>query len=62
MEEKVRAEFLSCQFSGMQHSIWGRNCKKSEHDLYVDVDPMNYEMCTDSNPKYQFKVNQVFSV
>ena len=29
----------------MQHTIWGRNGKKLEDDLFVDVDPINYEVC-----------------
>ena len=29
----------------MQHTIWGQNGKKLEDDLFVDVDPMNYEVC-----------------
>ena len=28
----------------MQHTIWGRNGKKLEDDLFVDVDPINYEV------------------
>ena len=44
MDKKIRAEFFSRRFSGMQHTIWGRNGKKLEDDLFVDVDPMNYEV------------------
>ena len=46
MDKKIRAEFFSRRFSGMQHTIWGRNGKKLEDDLFVDVDPINYEVCT----------------
>ena len=45
MDKKIRAEFFSRRFSGMQHTIWGRNGKKLEDDLFVDVDPINYEVC-----------------
>ena len=44
MDEKIRAKFFSRRFSGIQHTIWGRNGKKLEDDLFVDVDPMNYEV------------------
>ena len=44
MDKKIRAEFFSRRFSGMQHTIWGRNGKKLEDDLFVDVDPINYEV------------------
>ena len=49
MDEKIRAEFFSRRFSGIQHTIWGRNGKKLEDDLFVDVDPMNYEVCFGSH-------------
>ena len=45
IEEKITAEFFSRRFSGIQHTIWGRNDKKLEDDLFVDVDPINYEVC-----------------
>ena len=44
MDEKIRAKFFSRRFSGIQDTIWGRNGKKLEDDLFVDVDPMNYEV------------------
>ena len=45
IDEKITAEFFSRRFSGIQHTIWGRNGKKLEDDLFVDVDPMNYKVC-----------------
>ena len=45
MDKKIRAKFFSRRFSGIQHTIWGRNGKKLEDDLFVDVDPINYEVC-----------------
>ena len=44
IEEKITAEFFSRRFSGIQHTIWGRNDKKLEDDLFVDVDPINYKV------------------
>ena len=44
-DKKITAEIISRRFSGMQHTIWGRNGKKLEDDLFVDVDPINYEPC-----------------
>ena len=44
MDEKIRAKFFSRRFSGIQDTIWGRNGKKLEDDLFVDVDPINYEV------------------
>ena len=44
MDEKIRAKFFSRRFSGIQHTIKGRNGKELEDDLFVDVDPMNYEV------------------
>ena len=44
MDEKIRAEFFSRRFSGIQHTIWGRIGKKLEDDHFVDVNPMNYEV------------------
>ena len=29
----------------MHHTIWGWNDKDLDDDLFVDVDPMNYEVC-----------------
>ena len=45
MDEKIRANLFSRWFSGIQHTIRGRNGKELEDDLFVDVDPMNYEVC-----------------
>ena len=45
MNEKIRAKFFSRRFYGVQHTIWGRNGKTLEDDLFVGVDPMNYEVC-----------------
>ena len=42
-DEKVRAEFFLRRFSGMHHTIWGWNDKDLDDDLFVDVDPINYE-------------------
>ena len=43
MDKKIRAEFFSRRFSGMQDTIQGQNNKKLEDDLFVDVDPINYK-------------------
>ena len=45
MDKKIRAEFFSRRFSGMHHTIWGRNGKELDDDLFRDVNPMNYEVC-----------------
>ena len=45
MDKKIRAEIFSRRFSGMQHTIWGGNDKELEDDLFVDLNPMNYEVC-----------------
>ena len=29
----------------MHHTIWGWNDKDLDDDLFVDVDPINYEAC-----------------
>ena len=32
----------------MHHTIWGWNDKDLDDDLFVDVDPINYEACLDT--------------
>ena len=49
MDKKIRAEIFSRRFSGMQHTIWGGNDKELEDDLFVDVNPMNYEVWAGKN-------------
>ena len=60
MDKKIRAEIFSRRFSGMQHTIWDRNDKKLEDDLFVDVDPMNYKVCWTSIDIY-FDLKQKFA-
>ena len=44
MDENITAENISWRFSGIQHTIRGRDGKELEDDLFEDVDPMNYEV------------------
>ena len=46
MDENITAKNFSRQFSGIQHTILRWNDKELDDGLFVNVFPINYELCT----------------
>ena len=48
MDENITAKNISRRFSGIQHTILRWNDKELDDGLFVNVFPINYELCVTS--------------
>ena len=51
MDEYITAKKFSRRFSGIQHTILRWNDKELDNGLFVNVFPINNELCLGSGPE-----------